>query len=300
MRECSLHFDFSNAEGKLDLDKADALMDMALKLDIHTFNTYWNQNVYPEGEDEDRAFAEQIHALAKKKGMKLSSYHFIGSVLDEDDPEQTRVRHYMQKSLDLYSVLEPGVFVVHPGTFSDGGFKKNKLVHQASLEKWGAEETHRRVVENLRWFGDRAAEKGIRLAVENIYGGRFYSQIDELIQLVEEVSRDNVGFCLDVGHANIDGVDIPSAVQRMGRKLYQIHLHDNDGKKDQHLPIGFGIVNWIEVIEALNSIRYPGAATFEFFRWPLPDYEQGLTYAVQMWRTLESIQENGYFTTNWK
>ena len=300
MRECSLHFDFSNAEGKLDLDKADALMDMALKLDIHTFNTYWNQNVYPEGEDEDRAFAEQIHALAKKKGMKLSSYHFIGSVLDEDDPEQTRVRHYMQKSLDLYSVLEPGVFVVHPGTFSDGGFKKNKLVHQASLERWGAEETHRRVVENLRWFGDRAAEKGIRLAVENIYGGRFYSQIDELIQLVEEVSRDNVGFCLDVGHANIDGVDIPSAVQRMGRKLYEIHLHDNDGKKDQHLPIGFGIVNWIEVIEALNSIRYPGAATFEFFRWPLPDYEQGLTYAVQMWRTLESIQENGYFTTNWK
>ena len=300
MRECSLHFDFSNAEGKLDLDKADALMDMALKLDIHTFNTYWNQNVYPEGEDEDRVFAEQIHALAKKKGMKLSSYHFIGSVLDEDDPEQTRVRHYMQKSLDLYSVLEPGVFVVHPGTFSDGGFKKNKLVHQASLEKWGAEETHRRVVENLRWFGDRAAEKGIRLAVENIYGGRFYSQIDELIQLVEEVSRDNVGFCLDVGHANIDGVDIPSAVQRMGRKLYEIHLHDNDGKKDQHLPIGFGIVNWIEVIEALNSIRYPGAATFEFFRWPLPDYEQGLTYAVQMWRTLESIQENGYFTTNWK
>ena len=232
--------------------------------------------------------------------MKLSSYHFIGSVLDEDDPEQTRVRHYMQKSLDLYSVLESGVFVVHPGTFSDGGFKKNKLVHQASLEKWGAEETHRRVVENLRWFGDRAAEKGIRLAVENIYGGRFYSQIDELIQLVEEVSRDNVGFCLDVGHANIDGVDIPSAVQRMGRKLYEIHLHDNDGKKDQHLPIGFGIVNWIEVIEALNSIRYPGAATFEFFRWPLPDYEQGLTYAVQMWRTLESIQENGYFTTNWK
>ena len=30
MRECSLHFDFSNAEGKLDLNKAEALMEMAL------------------------------------------------------------------------------------------------------------------------------------------------------------------------------------------------------------------------------------------------------------------------------
>ena len=43
MRECSLHFDFSNAEGKLDLNKAEALMEMALKLGIHTFNTYWDQ-----------------------------------------------------------------------------------------------------------------------------------------------------------------------------------------------------------------------------------------------------------------
>ena len=65
------------------------------------------------------------------------------------------------------------------------------------------------------------------------------------------------------------------------------------------MPIGFGTVNWIEVIEALNAIDYPGTATFEFFRWPMPDYEQGLTRAVEMWRTLEFVQENGYFTTNW-
>ena len=45
MRECSLHFDFVNAEGKLDLNKAEALMDMVLKLGIHTFNTYWDQEV---------------------------------------------------------------------------------------------------------------------------------------------------------------------------------------------------------------------------------------------------------------
>ena len=47
------------------------------------------------------------------------------------------------------------------------------------------------------------------LLYTSIYGGRFYSQIDELIALVEEVNLENVGFCLDVGHANVDGVDIP-------------------------------------------------------------------------------------------
>ena len=53
-------------------------------------------------------------------------------------------------------------------------------------------------------------------------------------------------------------MDIPAAIQRMGKKLYEVHLHDNNGKKDQHLPIGFGTVNWIEVIEALKAIDYPG------------------------------------------
>ena len=62
MRECSLHFDFVNAEGKLDLNKADTLMEMALKLGIHTFNTYWDQEVYPEKDAEDQEFADQIHA----------------------------------------------------------------------------------------------------------------------------------------------------------------------------------------------------------------------------------------------
>ena len=35
MRECSLHFDFVNAEGKLDLNKADTLMEMPFTI----FNT---------------------------------------------------------------------------------------------------------------------------------------------------------------------------------------------------------------------------------------------------------------------
>ena len=66
----------------------------------------------------------------------------------------------------------------------------------------------------------RSASGGER----NSIGGReylrrtFYSQIDELIALVEEVNLENVGFCLDVGHANVDGVDIPAAIQRMGEE----------------------------------------------------------------------------------
>ena len=112
MRECSLHFDFSNAEGKLDLNKAEALMEMALKLGIHTFNTYWDQEVYPEKEAEDQEFADQIHALAVRKGMKLSSYHFVGSVLDEED--SLRLTHtLLQTVVDTRSVGDEYVFDIN-------------------------------------------------------------------------------------------------------------------------------------------------------------------------------------------
>ncbi len=301
VRECSLHFDFMNEQKQLDLDKARELFGIAQKLGIHTYNTYGNAAVYPDPADDekDHQFAREIRQLADQFQMSCSSFHFIGSVLDVEQPDQQRIRHVMQRSLQINSQLGTHVFVAHPGTFSDGGFKQNKVVHRQALQQWGAEKTHQIIVENLRWFGQQAAHYGIRLAIENIYGGRFYSQIDELIQLVEEVDLDNVGWCLDVGHANVDGVDLVQTVHRMKEKLFELHLHDNNGQKDQHLPAGFGTVDWIAFIQALNDIQYPGPATFEFFRWPLADREKGITRAVELWRTMEWVAENGYWTLDW-
>ena len=300
MRECSIHVDLKGADGRFDEVKAKEYENIIQELNIKYINTYWNGDNYFEVTEDDREGVQKIAELCERNGVQVSSFHFMGAVFDGDDIEQKKCRKYMQQSLDLYAVMKPRVFVLHPGTLSGGRFAQHKIVHAEAVEKWGAEKVHQLIVENIRWFGERAREKGIALAVENIFQGRFYSQIDDLIQLVSDVNSDNVGYCFDCGHGNVDHVDHVETIHRMGNKLFELHLHDNNAIKDQHLPIGFGTVNWLNVIQALNDIGYDRTATFEFFRWPLSDRKEGIAQAMKMWNTLESVVENGYSTKDWK
>jgi sugar phosphate isomerase/epimerase len=39
-------------------------------------------------------------------------------------------------------------------------------------------------------------------------------------------------------------------------KIVHVHAHDNDGKSDLHLGIGFGNIDWKNVTNALERISY--------------------------------------------
>jgi sugar phosphate isomerase/epimerase len=59
--------------------------------------------------------------------------------------------------------------------------------------------------------------------------------------LVRAGRRDDLSFCLDVGHANT-GL-LPEFMELKSR-LANLHVHDNNGKFDEHLPIGDGTVDF--------------------------------------------------------
>jgi sugar phosphate isomerase/epimerase len=75
---------------------------------------------------------------------------------------------------------------------------------------------------------------------------------------------------LDVGHANID---VPKNQTReylfsLADRLVHVHLSDNDGTADQHLPLGApakGGVSWRRVAADLKSFGYDGTVTLEVF-----------------------------------
>ena len=300
--DISLHFDFKDTKDNKKIfsrEKLDRNFKIMQENKICFFNTWCNDAVFPEFDEIDIEVANAIAIRIKETGIKMNSFHFVGSVLDCYDDSQIKVREFMDRSLRIFSVCNPKCFVLHPGTFTEGGFEFNKKAFKFAIDTWGEEKTYSLLVENLRYFGIKAKEYNIKLAIENIFQGRFYSKIDELIKLVNDINLENVGFCLDVGHANVDNVDIPNTIKDMGNKLFEIHLHDNDGLKDQHLPIGFGNLNWLSIIKSLHAIHYKGCATFEFFRWPYLTYEEGVKCSINMWIILEKIAEDGYRTVEW-
>jgi sugar phosphate isomerase/epimerase len=71
------------------------------------------------------------------------------------------------------------------------------------------------------------------------------------------------GFCLDVGHALVElGPRGPLRyLEVLGDRLLHLHLHDNHGQKDDHLPVGAGSVPWAKLAPLLKG--FGGTAALE-------------------------------------
>ncbi len=145
------------------------------------------------------------------------------------------------------------------------------------------------VKENITYFSsllDRY-DGSIMIAIENMEGEDEIGSAEELLEIAGSLG-ERAGICLDTGHANIRGEDIPAFIRSCGKHLIGTHIADNDGKSDQHLLPGFGSIRWEEVIPAFRS-TYDGFLTLEcmFFSRRLPQSLSGniisLALAVNEW-----------------
>jgi sugar phosphate isomerase/epimerase len=91
----------------------------------------------------------------------------------------------------------------------------------------------------------------------------------ESIEYFSEVMRaiPELRFHLDAPHAFIEGgvKGIRGYVEAFGDRLAHIHLHDNHGKYDEHLPLGRGKIDFRKVVKLLKEINYDKTITFEVF-----------------------------------
>ncbi len=76
-----------------------------------------------------------------------------------------------------------------------------------------------------------ARQRGVEILLENIPNG--FSTAERLVQFLNETHL-HLGFCFDVGHANLNG-GIEPAFELMKDRIRSTHIHDNDGTSDSHL-----------------------------------------------------------------
>lgn len=110
--------------------------------------------------------------------------------------------------------------------------------------------------DRIRRLVGRAEECHVNLALENM---RRPEYMDPVFSRIES---DRLKFCYDSGHENCftPATDILGIY---GRRLVTMHLHDNNGRLDQHrLPFN-GTVPWGRVTERLSSLGWEGPLCFE-------------------------------------
>ncbi|MED0716189.1 sugar phosphate isomerase/epimerase family protein [Aeribacillus composti] len=140
-------------------------------------------------------------------------------------------------------------------------------------------------VENMRIVADYAESKGIKLAVEplNRFETDFINTVEQGLDFLEKVDRDNVGLLLDTFHMNLEEKNIPDAIKRAGSKLFNFHSCEND----RGTP-GTGHIPWNDVFQALNEISYDGPVVIESFTTEIKE----IARAVSQWRPLAPSQDS--------
>ena len=94
---------------------------------------------------------------------------------------------------------------------------------------------------------DLCEECNVFLAVENIDYKQPFKDI------FDNISHPYLKFCYDSGHNNCFDPEI-DYLSLYGDKLVCLHLHDNNGKSDEHTLNEYGTINWQEIARKLAKL----------------------------------------------
>jgi sugar phosphate isomerase/epimerase len=130
--------------------------------------------------------------------------------------------------------------------------------------------------EAVRELTEAAKTRRLTLMVENL-GPRF-GTVELLTPVLE--AHPETRFHLDVGHAHLGGKRVHELLAAFGGRLAHVHVSDNFGVDDLHLPLGAGAIDWPEVIAALKRVGYDGTVTLEVFS----EERRHLETSHRLWR----------------
>lgn len=195
--------------------------------------------------------ARRIDAL----GMEAYSFHApFGDDIDISSQDLARREHSLDeilRAVDAAAHLGVHYFVIHPGPENaDIPSREERLLR----------------IENVCSVLDRVAlrcsEAGIQCVLENKLPHLLFGQSADLLWILACLEGNRIGACLDTGHAFLAG-DLYQLVFKMAPYLRLLHVHDNKGHGDDHLPPGDGRIDWSALLQELSTTGFQGSLILE-------------------------------------
>ncbi len=165
--------------------------------------------------------------------------------LDGTIRDATRKR--FQQLFQAAAILKPRVIVFHPG-YDELRYGDSRMAWlKNSIAFW-------------REFLPCAKEIGCIIAVENI----FEKEPSTLRGLLEAVDDPSFRHCFDVGHWNMfTTVTMEEWFAELGPYIAELHIHDNHGKADEHLPLGEGLIDFEQLFRLVSRYAPRAVMTIE-------------------------------------
>jgi sugar phosphate isomerase/epimerase len=208
--------------------------------------------IYFDGNALDSARQEDVDRLAKTLSQHEIDVSLHGPYMDlSPGGLDGKVRNVsldrIEKTIELAALFRPKTVVFHPSfdQWRFGGY--HDLWLKNSLAAW-------------KPIARRAEEIGTIVAIENV----FEEEPQTLRDLIEGVNSPNFRFCFDTGHYFVfSKVPMNRWFELLGDCIAEVHLHDNHGTRDDHLPLGDGKMDFDEFFNLLGRISPQPILTVE-------------------------------------
>jgi sugar phosphate isomerase/epimerase len=188
--------------------------------------------------------AVALREVACRAGLECWSCHAEGPDEFSLAGDREEARQALFHCLDLCAALGGQVVVLH--TPCGGG----DLAVSGGTAMDAGLESDRRILEPSCAHAQRL---GLEIALEN---GLTRQHMGYIMRLRDLIGAENLGFCVDTGHAALGDLGPVQAIRLAASHLYTTHLQDNLGREDDHLPPGLGRIDWTAVFAALHEVRY--------------------------------------------
>jgi len=163
-------------------------------------------------------------------------------------------RDEIRRSLDTAAALNAEKVVAHPPAVGPMGALAMDIVTPLVAEAMAEMLTH-------------AESIGMSICLENMFPRyRTGVDIDFFKPLLE--THPELRLTLDIGHAFIDGPGdrrLLRFIETLGQRIGHLHVSDNKGKRDDHLPVGKGKIPFDRVARALQRHTRIDTITLEIF-----------------------------------
>ena len=200
-----------------------------------------NPEIYFSANDLDRLKVKIAKDTARALKLNGTTITFHAPFRDlspggHDSKVRKVTLERLHETLELARYFHPKVVVCHSGFYL--------WARSAPLDEWV-----KRSLPIWRSLVARAKKLGTVIALENVYE----DSPEPIVQILKGIPSPFLGFCYDVGHSHIfSRVPAVSWLKALGSRTVEVHLHDNHGKEDEHLPLGQGDIDFGQLFSLLS------------------------------------------------
>lgn len=211
-----------------------------------------NPEIYLSSATLDTCQDADVRRLGDALKKAGRSYTFHAPYMDlapggVDSKIRRATQERLEHVLHLAALVGPEIVVFHPEYEQWRHGEAFDLWFHGSVEMWSP-------------LAKEAERYGVTLALENV----FEQGPDTIKKLLEKINSLHLGFCFDTGHWLLfSKKEWQEWLEVLGNHLVEVHLHDNNGEMDQHLPPGDGTFDFIGFLRYLRAQRLSPLYTLE-------------------------------------